>query len=101
MFSAQSLLAGNGASVTCLRESRKPITTLNVATYQNAARGSEFLAMRLMVTPSLDRTVASRTHMRSLEMFTCGNNLQEHFDTLCDSFHDQHTRTKAQSNNSQ
>ena len=33
MFSAQSLLAGNGASVTCLRESRKPITTLNFATY--------------------------------------------------------------------
>ena len=33
MFSAQSLLAGNGASVTCLRESREPITTLNVATY--------------------------------------------------------------------
>ena len=32
MFSAQSLLAGNGASVTCLRESREPITTLNVAT---------------------------------------------------------------------
>ena len=33
MFSAQSLLAGNVASVTCLRESREPITTLNVATY--------------------------------------------------------------------
>ena len=33
MFSAQSLLAGNGASVTCLQESREPITTLNVATY--------------------------------------------------------------------
>ena len=33
MFSAQSLLAGNGASVTCLRESREPITTLNVANY--------------------------------------------------------------------
>ena len=33
MFSAQSLLAGNGASVTCLRESREPITTLNLATY--------------------------------------------------------------------
>ena len=33
MFSAQSLLASNGASVTCLRESREPITTLNVATY--------------------------------------------------------------------
>ena len=32
MFSAQSLLAGNGASVTCLRESLEPITTLNVAT---------------------------------------------------------------------
>ena len=33
MFSAQSFLAGNCASVTCLRESREPITTLNVATY--------------------------------------------------------------------
>ena len=33
MFSAQSLLAGNGTSVTCLRESREPITALNVATY--------------------------------------------------------------------
>ena len=33
MFSAQILLAGNGASVTCLRESREPITTLNLATY--------------------------------------------------------------------
>ena len=33
MFWAQSLLAGNGAGVTCLRESRTPITTLNVATY--------------------------------------------------------------------
>ena len=33
MFSVQSLLAGNGASVTCLRESREPITTLNVATH--------------------------------------------------------------------
>ena len=33
MFSAQSLLADNCASVTCLRESREPITTLNVATY--------------------------------------------------------------------
>ena len=33
MFSAQSLLAGNGASVTCLRESREPITTLNLVTY--------------------------------------------------------------------
>ena len=33
MFSAQSLLVGNGVSVTCLRESREPITTLNVATY--------------------------------------------------------------------
>ena len=35
MFSAQSLLAGNGASMTCLRESGEPITTLNVhvATY--------------------------------------------------------------------
>ena len=40
MFSAQSLLAGNGASVTCLRESSELITTLNVA-----AHGSEFLAM--------------------------------------------------------
>ena len=29
----QSLLAGNGADVTCLRESREPITALNVATY--------------------------------------------------------------------
>ena len=28
MFSAQSLLAGNGASMTCLRESREPITTV-------------------------------------------------------------------------
>ena len=34
MFWAQSLLAGNGAGVTCLRESRTPITTLNVATYE-------------------------------------------------------------------
>ena len=33
MFSAQSLLAGNGAGVTFVRESREPITTLNVATY--------------------------------------------------------------------
>ena len=33
MFSAQSLLAGNGASVTSLRKSREPITALNVATY--------------------------------------------------------------------
>ena len=33
MFSDQSLLAGNGASVTCLRESREPITKSNVATY--------------------------------------------------------------------
>ena len=33
MFWAQSLLAGNGAGVTCLRESRLPITTLNIATY--------------------------------------------------------------------
>ena len=33
MFSAQSLFAGNGASVTCLQESREPITTLNEATY--------------------------------------------------------------------
>ena len=33
MFSARSLLPGNGASVTCLRESREPITTLNVASY--------------------------------------------------------------------
>ena len=33
MFWAQSLPAGNGAGVTCLRESRAPITTLNVATY--------------------------------------------------------------------
>ena len=33
MFWAESLLAGNGAGVTCLRESRTPITTLNVATY--------------------------------------------------------------------
>ena len=33
MLSAQSLIAGNVASVTCLRENREPITTLNVATY--------------------------------------------------------------------
>ena len=33
MFSAQSLLFGNGTSVTCLRKSREPITALNVATY--------------------------------------------------------------------
>ena len=33
MFSVQSLLVGNGTSVTCLRESREPITALNVATY--------------------------------------------------------------------
>ena len=33
MFWAQSLLAGNGAGVTCLRESPEPITTLNVTTY--------------------------------------------------------------------
>lgn len=33
MFSAQSLLVGNGTSVTCLRKSREPITALNVATY--------------------------------------------------------------------
>ena len=33
MFWAQSLLAGNGTGVTCLREIREPITTLNVITY--------------------------------------------------------------------
>ena len=33
MFSAQSLLVGNGTGVTCLRKSREPITALNVATY--------------------------------------------------------------------
>ena len=33
MFSAQSLLVGNGTSVTCLRKSREPITALNLATY--------------------------------------------------------------------
>lgn len=33
MFRAQSLLAGNGAGVTCLRESHEPITTLNVTIY--------------------------------------------------------------------
>ena len=33
MFSAQSLLVGNGTSVTCLRKSREAITALNVATY--------------------------------------------------------------------
>ena len=33
MFSVQSLLVGNGTSVTCLRKSREPITALNVATY--------------------------------------------------------------------
>ena len=33
MFSVQSLLVGNGTSVTCLRKSREPITVLNVATY--------------------------------------------------------------------
>ena len=33
MFWAQSLLAGNGAGVTFLRESREPITTLNAASY--------------------------------------------------------------------
>ena len=38
MFSAQSLLAGNGASVTCLQESREPITTLNLATYVTRGR---------------------------------------------------------------
>ena len=43
MFWAQSLLAGNGAGVTCLRESRTPITTLNVATYVTPF--NEFLAM--------------------------------------------------------
>ena len=32
MFWAQSLLAGNGPSMTSLRESRSPVTTLNVAT---------------------------------------------------------------------
>ena len=48
MFSAQSVLVGNGNSVTCLRKSREPITELNVATYAcNAAHGSEFLAMAL------------------------------------------------------
>ena len=35
MFLVQSLLVGNGTSVTCLRSSREPIT----------AHGSEFLAM--------------------------------------------------------
>ena len=33
MFSAHSLLVGNGTSVTYLRKSREPITALNVATY--------------------------------------------------------------------
>ena len=33
MFSVQSLLVGNGTSVTCLRKSREPITALNVATH--------------------------------------------------------------------
>ena len=33
MFSVQSLLVGNGTSVTCLRKTREPITALNVATY--------------------------------------------------------------------
>ena len=33
MFWTQSLLAGNAAGVTCLRESRETITTLNVAIY--------------------------------------------------------------------
>ena len=32
MFWAQSLLADNGAGMTCLRESREAITTLNVVT---------------------------------------------------------------------
>ena len=46
MFWAQSSLAGNGASLTCLRESRKPIATLNVTTYVTPLmHGSEFLAM--------------------------------------------------------
>ena len=44
-----------------------------------------------MVTLSLDRTVQSRhTHEKSWNV-TRGDYLQEHFDTLCDSFHDQHT----------
>ena len=33
MFPVQSLLVGNGTSVTCLRKSREPITALNEATY--------------------------------------------------------------------
>ena len=33
MFSVQSLLVGNGTSVTCLRKTREPITALNVATF--------------------------------------------------------------------
>ena len=43
MFSAQSLLVGNGTSVKCLRKSREPITALNVVC--NASHGSKFLAM--------------------------------------------------------
>ena len=45
-----------------------------------------------MVTRSIDSTVQSRKRMRSLEMISRKDYLQEHFDTLCDSFHDQHTR---------
>ena len=48
MFSVQSLLVGNGTSVTCLRKSREPITALNVATHVTPLMVRNFWLCRIL-----------------------------------------------------
>ena len=62
MFSAQSLLAGNGASVTCLRESREPITTLNAATYVTPLVVRNFWLWKQYAYPFLIRVQTYKPH---------------------------------------
>lgn len=79
MFSVQSLLVGNGTSVTCLRKSREPITALNVATYVTPLMVRNFwlcvvqLFLFLFNFPGLE-PVGDNSHLCESQLFFKVNN---------------------------
>ena len=60
MFSVQSLLVGNGTSVTCVLKSREPITALNVATYVTPLMVRNFWLCALRFGNELNKELCSK-----------------------------------------
>ena len=64
MFAVQSLLAGNGTSVTCLRKSREPITALNVATYVTPLMVRNFLLCKVVNRQCVSESLCDQVELR-------------------------------------